>query len=159
MARGRARHETINGRFIDLAVLWDVYRHDRINLHHIFAAIAITTQLEMLHGFTPFEWFSQPDSALQRDLWQKQSKYVFRVQNATAFNQNNSSWVNSDLMIKWMITGATLVNDLNVLQCHIMNRNLIGKISATNMSRTAPFDQNISGINMSHVFHDAASLK
>ena len=63
MARGRARHETINGRFTDLSALRDVYRHD-LNKHHlIFDAVAIDTQIEMLHGFTPFQCSSQHDSA------------------------------------------------------------------------------------------------
>jgi hypothetical protein len=61
MTRGRARHKTINGRFIDWAVLRDVYRHD-LNKHHlIFDAVAIMIPLEML----PFECFSQHDSAVK----------------------------------------------------------------------------------------------
>ena len=63
MARGRARHETINGRFTDWSALRDVYRHD-LNKHHlIFGVVAILTQIEMLHGFTPFQCYSQHDSA------------------------------------------------------------------------------------------------
>jgi hypothetical protein len=43
MARGRARHETINGRFYDLSALRDVYRDD-LNKHHlIFGAVATHT--------------------------------------------------------------------------------------------------------------------
>jgi hypothetical protein len=64
MARERASHETINGRFTDWPAQRDVYRHD-LNKHHlIFDAIAIITQIEMLHGFTPFQCSSQHDSAL-----------------------------------------------------------------------------------------------
>jgi hypothetical protein len=63
MARGRSRHETVNGRFTDWFALRDVYRHD-LNIHHlILGANAILTQIEMLHGFAPFQYFSQHDSA------------------------------------------------------------------------------------------------
>jgi hypothetical protein len=51
MARCRARHETINGRFTDLSSLRDVYSHD-LNKHHlIFDAVAIVT-----HTNTDVSW-------------------------------------------------------------------------------------------------------
>jgi hypothetical protein len=55
MARGRARHETINRRFTDWSVLRDVYCHDIYKHHLIFGTVAVLTQLEMLHGFNFFE--------------------------------------------------------------------------------------------------------
>jgi hypothetical protein len=54
MARGQVRHDTTKGRLIDWAALRDVYRHDLKKHHLIFGAVAIITQLEMMHGFTPF---------------------------------------------------------------------------------------------------------
>jgi hypothetical protein len=63
MARGRTRYETINSRFSDWSALIDVYRHD-LNKHYlVFGADAILTQIEILNGFTPFQCFSQHDSA------------------------------------------------------------------------------------------------
>lgn len=63
MARGRARHVTI--KFTDWSSLIDIYRHD-LNKHHlIFGADTILTQIEMLHGFTPFQCFSQRDSVFR----------------------------------------------------------------------------------------------
>jgi hypothetical protein len=68
MGRGRARHETINRKFTDWSALRDVYRHDLEKRHLIFGAIAILTQIEMLQGVTPFQCFSQHDSALIDEL-------------------------------------------------------------------------------------------
>jgi hypothetical protein len=68
MGRGRARHETINRIFTDWCALRDVYRHDLKKQHLIFGAIAILTQMEMLQGVTPFQCFSQHDSALIDEL-------------------------------------------------------------------------------------------
>jgi hypothetical protein len=68
MGRGRARHETINLKFTDWSALRDVYRHDLKKRHLIFGAIAILAQIEMLQGVTPFQCFSQHDSALIDEL-------------------------------------------------------------------------------------------
>jgi hypothetical protein len=61
--RGRARHETLNGRFTDWSALRDVYRHD-LNKHHLlFDGVVIITQLEMRRGFIPFQCSSFHDPA------------------------------------------------------------------------------------------------
>jgi hypothetical protein len=67
-ARGRARHETINGRFTNWSALRDVYRHDLSKYYLIFGVVAIFTQIEMLHGFAPFQCFSQHDSVFTDSL-------------------------------------------------------------------------------------------
>jgi hypothetical protein len=67
-ARGRARHETINGRFTNWSALRDVYRHDLSKYYPIFGAVAIFAQIEMLHGFAPFQCFSQHDSVVTDSL-------------------------------------------------------------------------------------------
>jgi hypothetical protein len=54
MARVRARHETINGRFTDFGCLSQVYRHDRNKHHFLFKTIAVITQLEIQNGHPPY---------------------------------------------------------------------------------------------------------
>jgi hypothetical protein len=62
--RARSRHETVNGRFTDWSALRDVYRHSPNKHHLIFYAVVMITNIEMYHGFCPFQCFSSHDSAL-----------------------------------------------------------------------------------------------
>lgn len=51
MARGRTRHETVNGKLMDWPALRDVYRHD-LNKHHlIFGAHHSNASLNMILHF------------------------------------------------------------------------------------------------------------
>ena len=54
-ARVRSRHETVNARFKNFAILADVYQHDITQHGYIFHAVAVLTQLSIENGDALFE--------------------------------------------------------------------------------------------------------
>ena len=64
MARVRAQHETINGRFTDFGCLSQVYRDDRSKHHFLLKTIAVITQLEIQNGHPPYAITARYDTAL-----------------------------------------------------------------------------------------------
>lgn len=63
-ARGRARHEVMNGRFKRFHILSDVFRHSVHKHYLVFYSVAIILQLETECGFLiPFECHHRFDSA------------------------------------------------------------------------------------------------
>jgi hypothetical protein len=53
--RARAQHETINKRFKHWGCLKQTFRHDLRKHEHVFAAVAVCTQLCFEHGKTQFQ--------------------------------------------------------------------------------------------------------
>jgi hypothetical protein len=53
--RASARHETVNGRLKQWGCLKQVFRHDRHKHKHVFAAVAVITQLAFDNGERPFQ--------------------------------------------------------------------------------------------------------
>ncbi len=49
-ARVRSRHETVNSRFKNFAILSEQYRHDITEHGDVFCAIAVITQLAIQNG-------------------------------------------------------------------------------------------------------------
>ena len=55
MCKGRARHETINGKLKRWGVLCQMFRHNRKKHHFIFKACIALTQLLLNHGERSFD--------------------------------------------------------------------------------------------------------
>jgi hypothetical protein len=53
--RVRARHETVNKRFKQWAILEQPFRHDVINHRDVFSAVVVITQLAIENGEPLFD--------------------------------------------------------------------------------------------------------